>query len=139
MLSITECDTIATLFDEDKDFTLLKVQKYDVEDGIFYLVFMRYLSNDFKFLLKKDNANYIVVKIYCDRSFIISYENKDSHTPSSPIVISKPTANFELETITNFAFSLKDVRLICQKMLNATFAFSEKETYKIANYEKDVF
>lgn len=139
MLSITECDAITNLFAEDEDFVLLKIKKYNTVDESFYLAFVKYCFNDFRILLKKNNDDYTVLKIYCDRSFIVSCENKIFHAPS-PIVISKPTTSFELETITNFAFSIEDVRLICQKMLNATFSFSEKDSFrKIASYEKDIF
>ena len=80
------------------------------------------------------------MRISCNRDFVISYENKTSHTSSFPIIISKPAASFELETIANIPFVIKDVKRICQKMLDATFSFSERESFrKIASYEKDIF
>lgn len=80
------------------------------------------------------------MRISCDRDFVISCKNETSHASSFPIIISKPTASFELETITNIPFVIKDVKQICQKMLGATFSFSERESFrKVASYEKDIF
>ena len=120
-------NAIESLFAEGKEIILLKIEGYNSGDEQFYLVVIRYCSNNFKVLLKKNKADYTVVRISCDRSFVISCKNKTSHT-SFPIIISKPTTSFELETITNFTFSIKDVKQICQKMLDATFSFSEKES-----------
>lgn len=143
MISSKEFDVVATLFAEDKDFAVLKIEGYNVgyeQDEQFYLVVLRYYSNNFKILLKKNKENYTVVRISCDRSFVISCKNKKDCTSSSPVIISKPTASFELETVTNIPFVIKDVKQICQKMLDATFSFSEKESFrKVASYKKDIF
>lgn len=133
-------NAIESLFAEDKDFIVLKIEGYNAGDEQFYLAVVRYCSNNFKILLKKNKADYTVIRISCDRDFVISCENKISHTSSFPVIISKPTASFELETITNVPFIIKDVKQICQKMLDATFSFSERESFrKIASYEKDIF
>lgn len=131
---------VESLFSEDKDFTVLKIEGRNAGDEQLYLVIVRYCFNNFQILLKKNKTDYTVIRISCDRSFVISYENKTSHTSSFPVIISKPTASFELEAITNISFAIEDVKQICQKMLNATFSFSEKESFrKIASYEKDIF
>lgn len=133
-------NAIESLFAEDKEIILLKIEDYNPGDEQFYLAVVRYCSNNFKVLLKKNKADYTVMKISCNRDFVISYENKTSHTSSFPVIISKPTASFELETITNIPFVIKDVKQICQKMLGATFSFSERESFrKVASYEKDIF
>lgn len=142
MISSKEFDVVATLFAEDKGFTVLKIEGYNIgdeQDEQFYLVVLRYCSNNFKVLLKKNKENYIVVRISCDRSFVISCKNKKDCT-SSPVIISKPIASFELETVTNIPFVIKDVKQICQKMLDATFSFSERESFRrITSYKKDIF
>ena len=131
---------VESLFSEDKDFTVLKIEGRNAGDEQLYLVIVRYCFNNFQILLKKNKTDYTVIRISCDRSFVISYENKTSHTSSFPVIISKPTASFELEAIANISFAIEDVKQICQKMLNATFSFSEKESFrKIASYEKDIF
>lgn len=131
---------IESLFAEDKEFTVLKIEGRNAGNEQLYLVIVRYCSNNFQILLKKNKTDYTVIRISCDRSFVISYENKTSHTSSFPVIISKPTTSFELEAITNISFIIEDVKQICQKMLNATFSFSEKESFrKIASYERDVF
>lgn len=131
---------IESLFAEDKEFTVLKIEGRNAGDEQLYLVIVRYCFNNFQILLKKNKTDYTVIRISCDRSFVISYENKTSHTSSFPVIISKPTASFELEAITNISFAIEDVKQICQKMLNATFSFSEKESFrKIASYKKDIF
>ena len=131
---------VESLFSEDKDFTVLKIEGRNAGDEQLYLVIVRYCFNNFQILLKKNKTDYTVIRISCDRSFVISYENKTSHASSFPVIISKPTASFELEAITNISFAIEDVKQICQKMLNATFSFSEKESFrKIASYEKDIF
>ena len=133
-------NAIESLFAEDKEIILLKIEDYNAGDEQFYLAVVRYCSNNFKVLLKKNKADYTVMKISYNRDFVISYENKTSHTSSFPVIISKPTASFELETITNIPFVIKDVKQICQKMLGATFSFSERESFrKVASYEKDIF
>lgn len=133
-------NAIESLFAEDKEFIVLKIEGYNAGDEQFYLAVVRYCSNNFKVLLKKNKADYAVMRISCDRDFVISYKNKTSHTSSFPVIISKPTTSFELETITNIPFVIKDVKQICQKMLDATFSFSERESFrKIASYEKDIF
>ena len=128
---------IESLFAEDKAFIVLKIEVCNTGDGQFYLAFVRYCSNIFKILLKKNKEDYTVMRISCDRDFVISCENKTSHTSPFPIIISKPTASFELEMVTNIPFVIKDVKQICQKMLDETFSFSEKRI--IASYEKDIF
>lgn len=125
---------IKSLFAEDKDFIVLKTEVCNTRDEQFYLAFVRYYSNIFKILLKKNKADYTIMRISCDRDFVISCKNKTSHTSPFPIIISKPTASFELEMVTNIPFVIKDVKQICQKMLDETFSFSEKRTY-----EKDIF
>ena len=125
---------IKSLFAEDKDFIVLKTEVCNTRDERFYLAFVRYCSNIFKILLKKNKADYTVMRISCDRNFVISCENKTSHTSPFPIIISKPTASFELEMVTNIPFVIKDVKQICQKMLDEIFSFSEKRAY-----EKDIF
>ena len=91
-------------------------------------------------MLQKNEADYTIIRISCDRDFVISCESKASHASSFPVIISKPAASFELETITNIPFVIKDVKQICQKMLDATFSFSERESFrKIASYKKDIF
>lgn len=133
-------NAIESLFAEDKEIILLKIEDYNAGDEQFYLAVVRYCSNNFKVLLKKNKADYTVMRISCNRDFVISYKNKTSHTSSFPAIISKPTASFELETITNIPFVIKDVKQICQKMLDATFSFSERESFrKVASYEKDIF
>lgn len=133
-------NAIESLFAEDKEIILLKIEDYNAGDEQFYLAVVRYCSNNFKVLLKKNKADYTVMRISCNRDFVISYKNKISHTSSFPVIISKPTASFELETITNIPFVIKDVKKICQKMLDATFSFSERESFrKVASYEKDIF
>ena len=133
-------NAIESLFAEDKEIILLKIEDYNAGDEQFYLAVVRYCSNNFKVLLKKNKADYTVMRISCNSDFVISYENKTSHTSSFPVIISKPTASFELETITNIPFVIKDVKQICQKMLGATFSFSERESFrKVASYEKDIF
>lgn len=131
---------IESLFTEDKGFTVLKIEGRNAGDEQFYLAIVRYCFNNFQILLKKNKTNYTVMRISCDRDFVISCKNKTSHASSFPIVISKPTASFELEMVTNIPFVLKDVKQICQKMLDETFSFSEKDSFrKIASYEKDIF
>lgn len=133
-------NAIESLFTEDKEIILFKIGGYNAGDEQFYLAVVEYYSNNFKILLKKNKADYTVIRISCDRDFVISCENKTPHASSFPVIISKPTTSFELETITNFAFSIKDVKQICQKMLDATFSFSERESFrKIASYKKDIF
>lgn len=133
-------NAIESLFAEDKEIILLKIEDYNAGDEQFYLAVVRYCSNNFKVLLKKNKADYTVMRISCNRDFVISYKNKISHTSSFLVIISKPTASFELETITNIPFVIKDVKKICQKMLDATFSFSERESFrKVASYEKDIF
>ena len=128
---------IKSLFAEDKDFIVLKTEVCNTGDEQFYLAFVRYSSNIFKILLKKNKADYTVMRISCDRDFVISCKNKTSHTSPFPIIISKPTASFELEMVTNIPFVIKNVKQICQKMLDETFSFSEKRI--ITSYEKDIF
>ena len=129
---------IESLFAEDKGFTVLKIEGRNAGDEQFYLAIVRYCFNNFQILLKKNKTDYTVMRISCDRDFVISCKNKTSHASSFPIIISKPTASFEM--VTNIPFVLKNVKQICQKMLNATFSFSEKESFrKIASYERDVF
>lgn len=133
-------NAIESLFAEDKEIILLKIEDYNAGDEQFYLAVVRYCSNNFKVLLKKNKADYTVMRISCNRDFVISCESKTSHASSFPVIISKPTASFELETITNIPFVIKDVKQICQKMLGATFSFSERESFrKVASYEKDIF
>ena len=98
-------NAIESLFAEDKEIILLKIEDYNAGDEQFYLAVVRYCSNNFKVLLKKNKADYTVMRISCNRDFVISYENKTSHTSSFPVIISKPTASFELETITNIPFN----------------------------------
>lgn len=118
---------VESLFAEDKDFIVLKTEVCNTRDEQFYLAFVRYSSNIFKILLKKNKADYTIMRISCDRDFVISCKNKTSHTSPFPIIISKPTASFELEMVTNIPFVIKDVKQICQKMLDETFSFSEKK------------
>lgn len=133
-------NAIESLFAKDEEIILLKIEGYNVGDEQFYLVVIRYCSNNFKILLQKNKADYTIIRISCDRDFVISCESKVSHASSFPVIISKPAASFELETITNIPFVIKDVKQICQKMLDATFSFSERESFrKIASYEKDIF
>ena len=140
MVSSKEFNAVKSLFAKDKDFIVLKTEVCNTRDEQFYLTFVRYYSNVFKFLLKKNETDYTVMRISCDRDFVISCKNKTSHASSFPIIISKPTASFELEMVTNIPFVLKDVKQICQKMLDETFSFSEKDSFrKIASYEKDIF
>ena len=140
MISSKEFDVVATLFAEDKGFTVLKIEDCSAGDEQLYVAVVRYCSNNFKILLKKNKADYTVMRISCDRDFIISCKNKTSHTSCLPVIISKPTASFELETVTNIPFVIKDVKQICQKMLDATFSFFEKESFrKVASYKKDIF
>lgn len=133
-------NAIESLFDEDEEIILLKIEDYNAGDEQFYLAVVRYCSNNFKILLQKNEADYTIIRISCDRDFVISCESKASHASSFPVIISKPAASFELETITNIPFVIKDVKQICQKMLDATFSFSERESFrKIASYKKDIF
>lgn len=131
---------IESLFAEDKGFTVLKIEGRNAGDEQFYLAIVRYCFNNFQILLKKNKTDYTVMRISCDRDFVISCKNKTSHASSFPIIISKPTASFELEMVTNIPFVLENVKQICQKMLDETFSFSEKDSFrKIASYEKDIF
>lgn len=140
MISSKGFDAVKTLFAEDKELAVLKIEDCNTGDEQFYVAAVRYCSNNFKILLKKNKADYTVMRVSCDRFFVISCENKTSHVSSFPVIISKPTASFELETVTNIPFVIKDVKQICQKMLDATFSFSERESFrKIASYEKDIF
>lgn len=133
-------NAIESLFAEDEEIILLKIEGYNAGDEQFYLAIVRYCSNNFKILLKKNKTDYTIIRISCDRDFVISCENKNSHASSFPVIISKPATSFELETITNIPFVIKDVKQICQKMLDATFSFSERESFrKIASYKKDIF
>lgn len=128
MISSKGFDAVETLFAEDKELAVLKIEDCNTGDEQFYVAAVRYCSNNFKILLKKNKADYTVMRVSCDRFFVISCENKTSHVSSFPVIISKPTASFE------------DVKQICQKMLDATFSFSERESFrKIASYEKDIF
>ena len=132
-------NAIESLFAEDEEIILLKIEDYNAGDEQFYLAVVRYYSNNFKILLQKNEADYTIIRISCDRDFVISCESKASHA-SFPVIISKPATSFELETITNIPFVIKDVKQICQKMLDATFSFSERESFrKIASYKKDIF
>ena len=140
MVSSKEFNAVKSLFAKDKDFIVLKTEVCNAGDEQFYLAIVRYCFNNFQILLKKNKTNYTVMRISCDRDFVISCKNKNSHASSFPIIISKPTASFELEMVTNIPFVLKDVKQICQKMLDETFSFSEKDSFrKIASYEKDIF
>lgn len=120
---------VESLFTKDKDFIVLKTEVCNAGNEQLHLAFVRYCSNIFKILLKKNKADYTVMRISCDRDFVISCKNKTSHASSFPIIISKPTASFELEMATNIPFVIKDVKQICQKMLDETFSFSEKNNH----------
>lgn len=133
-------NAIESLFAEDEEIILLKIEDYNAGNEQFYLAVVRYYSNNFKILLRKDEADYTIIRISCDRDFVISCESKTFHASSFPVIISKPATSFELETITNIPFVIKDIKQICQKMLDATFSFSERESFrKIASYKKDIF
>ena len=116
-------NAIESLFAEDEEIILLKIEDYNAGDEQFYLAVVRYCSNNFKILLQKNEADYTIIRISCDRDFVISCESKASHASSFPVIISKPATSFELETITNIPFVIKDIKQICQKMLDATFFF----------------
>lgn len=80
-------NAIESLFAEDEEIILLKIEDYNAGDEQFYLAVVRYCSNNFKILLQKNEADYTIIRISCDRDFVISCESKASHASSFPVII----------------------------------------------------
>ena len=68
---------IESLFAEDKEFTVLKIEGRNAGDEQFYLAIVRYCFNNFQILLKKNKTDYTVMRISCDRDFVISCKKQN--------------------------------------------------------------
>ena len=75
----------------------LRATGYKVGNEFFYLVLFKFSNITFKMILQEKNEEYIVNRISCEKNYIVSPSKLEKNAISSvPIIISKPTATFEL-------------------------------------------
>lgn len=82
-------------------------------------------------ILQDKNKEYIVNRISCEKNYIVSPSKSEKDSTSSvPIIISKPTATFELQTVVDFKLDVNEIIDICKKMSDLKLEFASINDYR---------
>lgn len=119
----------------------LRATGYKVGNEFFYLVLFKFSNITFKMILQEKNEEYIVNRISCEKNYIVSPSKLEKNATSSvPIIISKPTATFELQTIVDFKLDVNEIIDICKKMSDSTLEFASINDYRNkSSFEKGLY
>lgn len=119
----------------------LRATGYKVGNEFFYLVLFKFSNTTFKMILQEKNKEYIVNRISCEKSYIVSPSKPEKNSASSvPIIISKPTATFELQTVVDFKLDVNEIIDICKKMSDSKLEFASINGYRNkSSFEKGLY
>lgn len=119
----------------------LSATGYKVGNEFYYLVLFKFSNNTFKMILQEKNKEYIVNRISCEKNYIVSPSKLEKNTTSSvPIIISKPTATFELQTVVDFKLDVNEIVDICKKMSDSKLEFAPINDYRNkSSFEKGLY
>ena len=92
-------------------------------------------------ILQEKNEEYIVNRISCEKNYIVSPLKLEKNAISSvPIIISKPTATFELQTVVDFKLNVNEILDICKKMSDSKLEFTSINDYRNkSSFEKGLY
>ena len=92
-------------------------------------------------IVDKKNKEYIVNRISCEKNYIVSPSKLEEGVASSvPIIISKPTATFELQTVVDFKLDVNEIVDICKKMSDSKLKFATINDFRNkSSFEKGLY